>query len=120
MRFRRPDDDDFLTGTESQLQTSINRLFNPPKNRLLTNEQWWKKCMELDAQIRISIKEGRLPSRFKISNFVADKLGFFLRFTVTREDYISQFQAISDYLEEQENQPDNVRARDYAELIGLD
>ena len=76
--------------------------------------------MELDAQVRISIKEGRLPSRFKISNFVADKLGFFLRFTVTREDYISQFQAISDHLEEQENQPYNVREKNYRSDKGLD
>jgi hypothetical protein len=111
-------DDDFLTGTETQLQLSIHRLLNPPKNRILTLDQWWRKCMEIDAQIKISIKTGKLPGKFKISNFVKDKQAFFLRFSVCREDYIEQFQAVVDYLEERHSQPDDVRMQDYLDMVG--
>lgn len=76
--------------------------------------------MEIDAQIKISIKTGKLPGRFKISNFVSSKANFFLRFSVSREDYITQFQAVVDYLEELHTQPDSVRAKDYADLLGFD
>lgn len=75
--------------------------------------------MEIDAQIKISIKTGKIPGRFKISNFVASKSNFFLRYSVSREDYITQFQAIVDYLEDLHSQPDDVRSKDYAELLGL-
>ena len=74
--------------------------------------------MEIDAQIKISIKTGKLPGKFKISNFVKDKEAFFLRFSVSREDYIEQFQAVVDYLEEKHSQPDDVRMQDYADMVG--
>lgn len=109
--------DDELTGTENQIQLSINRLFNPPKNRILTESQWWTKCVEIDNQVLIAIKDGRLPRKLMLVNFVRNKRDYLTKGIVTKSDYIRQFQAVSDYLEEQENQPDDARLRDYAEML---
>lgn len=110
-------DEDFLTGTEDQIRMSIGRLLNPPRNRILTNEQWWGKCMEIDNQILIAIKDGRLPKTLRISNFVRNRRDYFIKGVITKADYIRQFQAVSDYLQEQEEKPDDVRYRDYEKLM---
>lgn len=106
-----------MTGTENQIQLSINRLFNPPKNRILTESQWWTKCVEIDNQVLIAIKDGRLPRKLMLVHFVRNKRDYLTKGIVTKSDYIRQFQAVSDYLEEQENQPDDARLRDYAEML---
>jgi len=112
--------EDFLTGTQSQLRKSIDNLINPPRNRLLTTEQWWKKCLEIDAQIKVSIKNGRVPLKFEIAWYVASKKNYINRLAITREDYIRQFQAIADYLDDEDKQPDHVRAQNYRSDKGLD
>lgn len=110
-------DDDFLTGTESQLRISIARLFNPPKNRILTDEQWWKKAFEIDNQIVTAIHEGRLPKHLMISRFVRSHRNFFLKGLISKADFVRQFQAVSDYLQDQENQSDDARMRSYRDII---
>ena len=119
MRFQNlsQQNDEELTGTENQIQLSINRLFNPPKNRVLTIPQWWTKCMEIDNQILIAIKDGRLPKEFLLSHFVRNRRDYLTKGIVTKPDYIRQFQAVSDYLEEKESQPDDVRQREYASML---
>lgn len=114
---RSQQNDDELTGTEDQIQLSINRLFNPPKNRVLTIPQWWTKCMEIDNQILIAIKDGRLPRKLLLSHFVRNRHDYITKGIVTKPDYIRQFQAVSDYLEEKEHQPDDVRMREYASMV---
>lgn len=114
---RSIDNDDELTGTENQIQLSINRLLNPPKNRILTMAQWWTKCMEIDNQILIAVKDGRLPKSLLTCHFVRNHRDYFMKGIVTRTDYIRQFQAVSDYLEEKEHQPDDVRLREYASML---
>lgn len=110
-------DEDFLTGTEDQIRMSIGRLLNPPRNRILTNDQWWGKCIEIDNQILIAIKDDRLPKELRISNFVRNVRDYFLKGIVTKPDYIRQFQAVSDHLQEQEQQPDEVRHREYKKMM---
>ena len=110
--------DDELSGTENQIQLSINRLFNPPKNRILTNDQWQTKCKEIVTQIKVAVKFGRIPEKYLTNFFVRNLEDYFIKGIVTKPDYISQFQAVSDYLEEQEHQPDDVQIRDYRELMG--
>ena len=114
---RRMDDDDDLTGTEDQIRLSISRLLNPPKNRILTVDQWWKKCVEIDNQILVAIKDGRLPKKLKLSNYVRNLKDYITKGLVTKLDHIRQFQVISDYLQEQATKPDDVRTREYAEMI---
>lgn len=110
-------DDENLTGTEDQIRLSISRLFNPPKNRILTVEQWWKKCVEIDNQILIAIKDDRLPKKLRISNFVMNKRDYFVKGLITKTDHIRQFQAVSNYLQEKEQKPDGVRYTDYGETM---
>lgn len=119
MRFQKlsKQNDDELTGTENQIQLSINRLFNPPKNRVLTIPQWWSKCMEIDNQILIAIKDGRIPRRFLLRHYVRNRRDHWTKGITPKTDYIRQFQAVSDYLEEQEHQPDDVRLREYASMV---
>ena len=114
---RRMLDEDFLTGTEDQIRMSIGRLLNPPRNRILTVDQWWAKCMEIDNQILIAIKDKRLPRELRISNFVRNRRDYFLKGIVTKPDYIRQFQAVSDHLQEKEQKPDDVRYREYEEMM---
>lgn len=114
---RRTLEEEFLTGTEDQIRLSISRLFNPPKNRILTEEQWWKKCVEIDNQILVAIEHERLPKELKISNFVSNYWGYILKKLVGKTDYISQFQEVSDYLANQEQKPDDVRYRDYGKTM---
>ena len=110
-------EDDMLSGTENQLRLSIHRLLNPPRGRVLTVDQWWAKCMEIDNQILIAIKDGRIPNSLRISKYVQNKVDYFLNGIVTRADYVRQFQAVSDYLAEQENKPEDVRYKEYTEMI---
>lgn len=114
---RRALEEEFLTGTEDQIRLSIGRLFNPPKNRILTVEQWWKKCVEIDNQILIAIKDGRLPNELKIFNYVRNRRDYVLKGLVTKTDHIRQFQAVSNYLQEKEQKPDDVRYREYEEMM---
>lgn len=111
------DDDDDLTGTEDQIRLSIARLFNPPKNRILTDEQWWRACVKIDVQILVAIKYGRLPKELKLSNFVSNYRDYCSKKLVGKTDFISQFQRVSDYLQEQAKKPDDVRYRDYGETM---
>lgn len=110
-------DDDDLTGTEDQIRLSISRLFNPPKNRILTMDQWWRKCVEIDNQILAAIKDGRLPKKLMISKFVRNRRDYFKKGLVTKVDHVHQFQAVSDYLQEIESKPDDVRLREYGETM---
>lgn len=119
MKNRRISDEEDLTGTEDQIRLSISRLFNPPKNRLLTEEQWWKKCVEIDNQILTAIEHGRLPKELRLSRFVSNYRGFILKKLVGKTDYIAQFQEVSDHLSDQINPPDDVRARGYTETINI-
>lgn len=114
---RRMHDEDELTGTEDQIRLSISRLLNPPKNRILTVEQWWRKCVEIDNQILVAIKDGRLPKKLMLSKHVRNVRDYLTKGLVTKSDHIRQFQAVSDYLQEQATKPDDVRYRDYEELM---
>ena len=114
---RQKDDYDDLTGTEDQIRLSISRLLNPPKNRILTVEQWWRKCVEIDNQILVAIKDGRLPNKLRLSKHVRNVKDYFTKGLVTKSDHIRQFQVVSDYLQEQETKPDDVRTREYAEMM---
>lgn len=114
---RRMHDEDDLTGTEDQIRLSISRLLNPPKNRILTVEQWWRKCVEIDNQILVAIKDGRLPKKLMLSKHVRNVRDYLTKGLVTKSDHIRQFQAVSDYLQEQATKPDDVRYRDYEELM---
>jgi hypothetical protein len=110
-------DEDELTGTEDQIRLSISRLLNPPKNRILTVEQWWRKCVEIDNQILVAIKDGRLPKKLMLSKHVRNIRDYLTKGLVTKSDHIRQFQVVSDYLQEQATKPDDVRYRDYEELM---
>lgn len=118
MKHRMNDDDD-LTGTEDQIRLSIGRLFNPPKNRILTEKQWWKKCVEIDNQILTAIEHGWLPKEFRLSKSVSNYPGYILKKLVCKTDHIAQFQKVSNYLSDQINPPDDVRARGYMETIDI-
>jgi len=114
---RMLDDDDPLEGTEDLIRTSIRMLINPPRNRILSQEQWWARCLEIDNMIIIAIKDGRLPKKMDIIHFVRSKVDFLLKGAVSRAEYIRQFETVYDYLTEKEKQPDDWRARSYEELI---
>lgn len=73
--------------------------------------------MEIDNQILVAIKDGRLPKKLKLSNYVRNLKDYITKGLVTKLDHIRQFQAVSDYLQEKESKPDDVRLREYAEMM---